>query len=409
MIRVHDLTPDIFYQRNLLSTQKATMISDYCQVSGIDFAFDEDSYLCEVELPKMWNKTIKNLELNLLDYIDWNYLSKNPSKKLILTHRIIYNLQDYLEKLNEISLKHNLTERLFWYTFNPLDFKFKDKCRFKLIFLNSITNVFYEGWIYKIFMCNRDSQELYEFQKYRYGFEPKDSNFEKLDVSRCDKYFMSSNRQEKAHRLLSTYLIDKNIESDKGILTYHGVEDVHLDMHTYLKNYQSILNDQGVNLKDLLNFRSFRRIPENENLYPKNHWYQSLRSTYINLFERCLVTYVNESTSNENEIFVTEKTWLSYAHGKPFILNANKNMLTWLEKYYGFKSFPMLFDESYDNRDNFVDRVCYGVDELTKFCSLSFEDARERVKSVQKILDHNYNVFYSLNHKENFLRIFDGI
>ena len=69
----------------------------------------------------------------------------------------------------------------------------------------------------------------------------------------------------------------------------------------------------------------------------------------------------------------------------------------------------MLFDESYDSKDNFVDRVCHGVNELVKFCSLSFEDAKDKVKSVQKILDHNFKVFYSLNHKEKFLRIFDGI
>ena len=70
---------------------------------------------------------------------------------------------------------------------------------------------------------------------------------------------------------------------------------------------------------------------------------------------------LTRATSNQSEIFVTEKTWINYAHGKPFILNANKNMLTWLDKYYGFKSFPMLFDESYDNKDTFVDRVFYGV------------------------------------------------
>ena len=38
---------------------------------------------------------------------------------------------------------------------------------------------------------------------------------------------MSSNRNAKAHRLLSTYLINKNIDSDKGIITYHGLNDRH--------------------------------------------------------------------------------------------------------------------------------------------------------------------------------------
>ena len=104
-----------------------------------------------------------------------------------------------------------------------------------------------------------------------------------------------------------------------------------------------------------------------------------------------------------------EKIWLNYAHGKPFILNGNKNTLLYLSKYYGFKSFSGIFDESYDSMDNFVDRVHFGVEELTKFCSLSFEDAKSKVKKLQKVYDHNYNIFHSINHKERFLKIFKNV
>ena len=381
------------------------MISDYCQIGGIDFMFDEDSYLCEVELPLTLNDSLKTLDL--LECIDWDYLTKNVSKKILLTHRIIYNLEDYLEKLNEISLKYNLSERLYWFTFNPLDFKHKKKCKFKLLFLDSLTNVFYEAMAYKTYLCNQRSQKLNDIQKYSYGFEPKHSNFQKLDFDLCDKYFISSCVTVKAHRLLSTYLINKNIESVKGILTFHGLNDPYLNINTYLTDHQMNLNNHGINLQDVLHFKNFKKVLDDEELF--NPWFNNLRHSYLNLYERCLTNYVNESTSNQSEVFITEKTWINYAHGKPFILNANKNTLTWLEKYYGFKSFPSLFDESYDNKDNFVDRVCYGVEELIKFCNLSFKDAKSKVKSVQKTLDHNFNVFYSINHKDRFLKIFKEI
>ena len=408
MLKIHDLTPDFFIDKNLLSNQKSTMISDYSYVSGVNFAFDEDSYLCEVELPKSPGDTvIKSLELNLLDYIDWSYLVKNPSKKLILTHRIIYNLEDYLTKLNDICLRYNLKDRVFWLTFNPLDFKISHLCEFKLLFLDSLTNVLFEGRINNTYFVKKFSQDPNKSHKYQYGFEPKNNTFEMLDIDYCDKYFMSSTRSVKAHRLLSTYLINKNIELDKGIVTYHGLEDVNLNMYSYLKNYQEALDKQGINFQELLDFRSFRG--QNFDDVSKHPFERSLQPSFINAYKQCLINYVNESTANEVEIFITEKIWLNYAHGKPFILNGNKDTLRYLNKYYGFKSFPMLFDESYDSKDNFVDRVCHGVNELVKFCSLSFEDAKDKVKSVQKILDHNFKVFYSLNHKEKFLRIFDGI
>ena len=91
MIKVHDLTPAAF-RYNQRDLQYCTMISDYCQVGGINFLFDESSYLCEVELPITLDETMKS---NLLDYIDWDYLAKNASKKIVLTHRIIYNLEEF--------------------------------------------------------------------------------------------------------------------------------------------------------------------------------------------------------------------------------------------------------------------------------------------------------------------------
>ena len=88
MIKIHNLTPDIF-RHNERETQKYTMISDYCQVGGISFLFDETSYLCEVELPITLDETLKS---NLFDYIDWDYLAKNPSKKIVLKIIIINSI-----------------------------------------------------------------------------------------------------------------------------------------------------------------------------------------------------------------------------------------------------------------------------------------------------------------------------
>ena len=158
---------------------------------------------------------------------------------------------------------------------------------------------------------------------------------------------------------------------------------------------------------DKINFSSFRGEVFDD--VTMATFQENLQQSYLDNYKRCLVNYVNESTSNEVEIFITEKTWVNYAHGRPFILNGNKNTIKWLEKYYGFKSFSSLFDESYDDRDNFVDRVYYSVEELVKFCRLELKEAKQKVLSIQQVIDHNYNIINSLNHTERFLKIFDEV
>ncbi len=405
MLKIHNLTPDSFHHKFLLTNQKSTLISDYCHVCGIDFTFDEDSYLCEVELPK--DSTEFSEGSSLLEDIDWKFLASNSSKKLIITHRIIYNLKDYMSKLNELTLKHGLKDRVFWFTINPLDFKLTNKCKFKLLFLDSLTNVLFEGRINNTYFVKKNFQDPAKFHKYQYSFEPKNNTFELLDINNCDKYFMASSAKAKAHRLLSTYLIKNRIGLDKGIVTYHGFNDDYLSLEGYLNLYKDELANYDISIQELLDFRCFKG--DNFDDISNHPFERSLQPSFVDAYKRCLLNYVNESTANEVEIFITEKIWLNYAHGKPFILNGNKNTLLYLNKYYGFKSFDGIFDESYDSMDNFVDRVHFGVEELTKFCSLSFEDAKSKVKKLQKVYDHNYNIFHSINHKERFLKIFKNV
>ena len=58
MIKIHNLTPNTFHHRYFLTQCESTTLSDYCWLLGIPFSFDEDSYLCEVELPKGYDNKL---------------------------------------------------------------------------------------------------------------------------------------------------------------------------------------------------------------------------------------------------------------------------------------------------------------------------------------------------------------
>ena len=369
--------------------------------------FDEDSNLCEVELPKQETFEGWTRNSDLLYQIDWNYLSKHTSKKLIITHRIIYNLPNYIDSLNELVLRYNLQDRVYWLTFNPVEYKYKHLCRFKLLYLDSLTNVFFESKVTIKREANVGRINLGSYHQFSYGFTPQENNFTKFSIDTCDKHFMSSSRVAKAHRLFATYLINNKIENSKGVVTYHGIEDKETDQFEYLNSHKDYFNSFNIDIDEVINFSSFRGEVFDD--VTMATFQENLQQSYLDNYKRCLVNYVNESTSNEVEIFITEKTWVNYAHGRPFILNGNKNTIKWLEKYYGFKSFSSLFDESYDDRDNFVDRVYYSVEELVKFCRLELKEAKQKVLSIQQVIDHNYNIINSLNHTERFLKIFDEV
>lgn len=407
MLKIHNLTPDNFHSKYRLSNQRATLFSDYCHILNVPFMFDEDSNLCEVELPKQETFEGWTRNSDLLYQIDWNYLSKHTSKKLIITHRIIYNLPNYIDSLNELVLKYNLQDRVYWLTFNPVEYKYKHLCRFKLLYLDSLTNVFFESKVTIKREANVGRINLGSYHQFSYGFTPQENNFTKFSIDTCDKHFMSSSRVAKAHRLFATYLINNKIENSKGVVTYHGIEDKETDQFEYLNSHKDYFNSFNIDIDEVINFSSFRGEVFDD--VTMATFQENLQQSYLDNYKRCLVNYVNESTSNEVEIFITEKTWVNYAHGRPFILNGNKNTIKWLEKYYGFKSFSSLFDESYDDRDNFVDRVYYSVEELVKFCRLELKEAKQKVLSIQQVIDHNYNIINSLNHTERFLKIFDEV
>tara|TARA_Y100001972_G_scaffold34446_2_gene42749 strand:+ start:5907 stop:7160 length:1254 start_codon:yes stop_codon:yes gene_type:complete len=417
MIKIHNLTPNTFHHRYFLTQCESTTLSDYCWLLGIPFSFDEDSYLCEVELPKGYDN-----KLNFKD-IDWSFLAKNKSKKLILTHRIIYSLSDYIDELNDIILKYDLKDQVFWLSMNPHDFKHKDNINFKLLFLDSLVHVIFEWSVYYFFYYFKYQDKINITSNYNIPISDSRFNLpypineikrhKRLKFKKCNKYFFSASKMQKAHRLLATYLIHNNIRSSESIITQHGVEVLPQDVNSYLYDFADRLDHFNIDINELIKFKDFRGGSFGEESIPEENVATDIVSTtsqaFQEVFKSCLIQYVHESTSNEVEIYISEKTWANYLFGRPFIINGNKGSLHYLNKYYGFKSFGDIFDESYDLMDNYVDRVYYGVEQLQKFCSLDFDEAKRRVKSLEDVYDHNYKVLTSLDFRKIFMRTFDDV
>ena len=92
---------------------------------------------------------------------------------------------------------------------------------------------------------------------------------------------------------------------------------------------------------------------------------------------------------------VTEKIYKAVAL-HPFIVVGNKHTLKYLHSV-GFETFPELFDESYDEIDDPLDRMVFIMKEVERVCKLSMEELHKIYVSVLPKILHNQKLLLSID------------
>ena len=98
---------------------------------------------------------------------------------------------------------------------------------------------------------------------------------------------------------------------------------------------------------------------------------------------------ISETETSDQCIFITEKTYKAIYAGHPFIIWGNPGTLTYLRSI-GYKTFPTLFDESYDTELDPVKRLAMILAEVKKFKELSIIEKQLLIKMQNDIVEHNY-------------------
>ena len=104
--------------------------------------------------------------------------------------------------------------------------------------------------------------------------------------------------------------------------------------------------------------------------------------TYFNL--------VTETHCETDDLFITEKT-LKALISQPFMVVGNYGTLEYL-KDKGFKTYPELFDESYDLIEDHNERIEFIVNEVKRLCEMDINKLQKKYKSVLSKVTHNRNV-----------------
>jgi hypothetical protein len=122
------------------------------------------------------------------------------------------------------------------------------------------------------------------------------------------------------------------------------------------------------------------------------------KDNFIEVYKNFFVEIVCETYFSGNTFFPTEKTWRPILLKTPFIIQGPVNFLKNLKKL-GFKTFNEYWDESYDEDGGYVavQTIKRNIDALA---IKSSEEIADMYKSMQEILEHNYQLLLSLTEND---------
>ena len=133
----------------------------------------------------------------------------------------------------------------------------------------------------------------------------------------------------------------------------------------------------------------------------------------VDMFKESFFFLITETLFGNNDLNclqITEKTYKALAYRIPFIVVGGYGTLEYIRSL-GYRTFPHMFDESYDEIKDPAERMSAIVYELEKWKVLSIEQKREMYGKSIECLRHNYYHFKnsSTNRMDETKNLFDRL
>jgi len=150
-------------------------------------------------------------------------------------------------------------------------------------------------------------------------------------------------------------------------------------------------------------------------IHKNGHRYSNLEHMLDSYFsivtESCYFGYEHDSIPKGLQycpVFLTEKTYRTLLY-HPFVLMAAPHSLKYLREF-GYKTFPKMFDESYDDIKDTVERLLFIIDEVERVCNMDKDKLHEiYVDYALPIIKYNQQNFLKCNSKTLYKTFFEEI
>lgn len=202
-----------------------------------------------------------------------------------------------------------------------------------------------------------------------------------------EKYFLSLNRNSsRLHRPRLVLELIKNNLFDKGLISLLKTNDFdYWAEQPENEEYKKLIKDK---YPFVIDYEDERFVSGMHNFFTKKDMWLK---TYFSV--------VSETSSDDNWIFITEKTVRPMIYYHPFIMWGNPGTLDVLKRH-GFKTFPEFFDESYDRIENEDLRLKAVIENINRLCSLPLEEIHKMYHSVMPKLIHNHQLLMKLYYEQ---------
>jgi hypothetical protein len=200
--------------------------------------------------------------------------------------------------------------------------------------------------------------------------------------------FISPNRivaGKRDHRVLFLYNIFKNRLEHNHISAPRVCQYENVDISSIAQKYINVYQD----ITDVFDCADLPRLFAGEDQ-------QQMASCWLTNFKEAqdsLVYVPTETVYFGRRQHITEKTFKAIALEMPFVLVAPAHSLEYMRSY-GFKTFSSVFDESYDEETNDINRITCVVKLLKDLDNLSVKERQQIHRACVPIVEHNYNHFY---------------
>lgn len=308
-----------------------------------------------------------------------DFIKKHPSVKIILSDEregCFYHYDCFFDNLRNFVTECNLDTVQIIYISNTADIQEHYK---RYLDKNSIESFMIVKWV-PTYIYHSPGQAISN-EKRSTG---NNSNFlpsiKELDHRR-NYYFLNLNRNSARYRFHRTDFIlelKKNSIFDKGIVSLLQSDDFdQFCKKPENKEYKDLIYDSYPYTIDEKDPDTVARM--DNYLMVKQPWLD----TYFSV--------VNETSVDSSYIFITEKSMRPIINFHPFIILGNPNTLSKI-KQLGFKTFPELFDESYDTIEDYTARLKAVVNNVVNLCSKDREEIHKLYQLVKPKLIHNYKL-----------------
>lgn len=235
------------------------------------------------------------------------------------------------------------------------------------------------------------------YRGYRYR-----NDITNVSTRKIKKKFISFNRLTGNARVYRSFFIAELAKLnllEYGNVSYSAICPEH---GHYVNNILESVVKYGVSqnyadeIINVLNYTNLNLRIDSEEIIPNGS--QTIGSIQ-HLMESFLYV-VTETCFWDKRTHLTEKIFKPIVAKQPFVLLGCVDNLKYLRSY-GFKTFDQWWDESYDNIEDPIERIQAVVSIIKEICSMSDRKLKYRLKDMQHVLNHNYDLFFSKEFVDN--------